>query len=202
MEVTIANIKNEKLVLNDGIWKVEFESDVVAQAVNIYRSNQRKGNSKAKNKGEVSGGGKKPWKQKGTGRARVGSIRSPLWVGGGVTFGPTGMQNWNRKVNKKANVLAMSMVFAKQLSDKKVEFIALSDGLKNSEVRDLMTENFDQKKKTLLISDNKSAALGLRNMVNIEIVNTKNLNVYQLAKVSKILIDSKSLENIENILKV
>jgi large subunit ribosomal protein L4 len=202
MEVTIANIKNEKLVLNDSIWNTEFEADVVAQAVNVYMSNQRKGSSKAKTKGEVAGGGKKPWKQKGTGRARAGSIRSPLWAGGGVTFGPTGLQSWSRKMNKKANVLAMSMVFAKQLADKKIEFVAIDSDIKSEDVRKVVTSGINQARKTLVVSDNKSVAMYLRNMENVEIVNTKNLNVYQLAKVSKILVDSKTIENIENILKV
>ena len=91
--------KEEQIKLNPLVWEVPYNEDLVAQVLYVYNSNERKGTIKQKGRGEVSGGGKKPWRQKGTGRARHGSIRSPLWVGGGVTFASK-ERNFSRKINK------------------------------------------------------------------------------------------------------
>ena len=96
VEKKVAVIKRNPLV-----WEVPYNADLVAQVLYVYRSNERKSTANVKGRGEVSGGGKKPWKQKGTGRARAGSTRSTIWVGGGVAFGNVGDRNWNRKINKK-----------------------------------------------------------------------------------------------------
>ena len=82
--------KEEKVKLNPKVWEVPYNADLVAQVLYIYNSNARKGGAVVKDRSEVSGGGRKPWRQKGTGRARVGSSRSPIWIGGGVTFGNSG----------------------------------------------------------------------------------------------------------------
>ena len=96
VEKKVAEIKRNPLV-----WDLPYNADLVAQVLYVYRSNERKSTANVKGRGEVSGGGKKPWKQKGTGRARAGSTRSTIWVGGGVAFGNVGDRNWNRKINKK-----------------------------------------------------------------------------------------------------
>jgi large subunit ribosomal protein L4 len=202
MEVVIANKKDEKVTLDKNIWSTKFESDVVAQAVNVYMSNQRTGTAKAKRRGEVDGGGRKPWKQKGTGRARHGSIRSPIWVGGGATFAPTGLQNFDRKMNKKANVLAITMVFSKHLGDKSLQFIELVEDAKSTDVRNLLSGVVNTGKKVLVISDNKKAFLALRNVENVRVVNSSNINVYDIARVSSLLVDTGAVESIEKILKI
>jgi len=98
-ETTKTIEKNIKL--NPQVWNVQLNPDLVAQVLYVYMNNERKGTAKAKTRGEVSGGGRKPWRQKGTGRARQGSIRSPLWRKGGVVFGPTDKRNWKRDINEK-----------------------------------------------------------------------------------------------------
>ena len=120
MKTAVYNLKAEKvgeLDLPESVFGLKWNPDLVHQVVESLRSNRRKGTAKAKGRGEVSGGGKKPWRQKGTGRARHGSIRSPIWVGGGVTHGPTGDKNYERKINKKAKQKAMYMILAKKNSE-------------------------------------------------------------------------------------
>ena len=118
--------KKEKKVearkLNPKVWKVPYNADLVAQVLYVYNSNERKSTANVKGKGEVSGGGKKPWRQKGTGRARAGSSRSPLWIGGGVTFGNVGDKNWNRKINKKMARKATCIMLSESLRKKILEF--------------------------------------------------------------------------------
>src|SRR3954467_8272437 len=105
MKTSVYNQKAEvvgDIELNDAIYALKPNIHLLAEAVRIQAANARKGLAHTKTRGEVSGGGKKPWKQKGTGRARVGSIRSPIWRHGGVTFGPRSNRNWELKINKKA----------------------------------------------------------------------------------------------------
>ncbi len=114
MKTTLYNQTAEKIgeiELNPKIFEVKPSEHLLAEAVRISQSNSRQGTSNTKTRGEVSGGGKKPWKQKGTGRARVGSTRSPIWRHGGITFGPRANQNWELKINKKAKTKALFMSF-------------------------------------------------------------------------------------------
>ena len=123
MKTTVYNQKGEsvgEVELNSKIFEVKPNMHLLAEAVRIQQSNSRSGNANTKTRGEVSGGGKKPWKQKGTGRARAGSTRSPIWRHGGVTFGPRANQNWELKINKKAKTKAL--------------FMSLSDKAKNGSV--------------------------------------------------------------------
>src|SRR5204862_1502835 len=118
--------------LNDKIYAVKPTLHLLAEAVRVQASNARKGLANTKTRGEVSGGGKKPWKQKGTGRARVGSIRSPIWRHGGITFGPTSDRNWELKMNKKAKTKAL--------------FMSLSDKAKNNRFIVIDQISFEQPK--------------------------------------------------------
>ena len=118
--------------LNPQVWGVELNHDLVAQVLYVYMSNERKGTASAKTRGEVSGGGRKPWRQKGTGRARQGSIRSPLWRKGGVTFVPTN-RNWKKKINNKMAKKATCMMLSERLKEKKLEFVNID----KKELKDL-----------------------------------------------------------------
>ncbi len=123
MKVTVYNQNAEnvgEVELNSRIFEVKPSLHLMAEAVRIQLANARKGLANTKKRGEVSGGGKKPWKQKGTGRARAGSIRSPLWRGGGVTFGPTSDRNWSLKINKKAKTKALFMSLSDKAKDGKI----------------------------------------------------------------------------------
>ena len=116
---------SEQIDLNPKIFEVTPEIELVQQAVRIQMSNSRDAVSNTKTRGDVRGGGKKPWKQKGTGNARAGSIRSPLWRHGGVTFGPRGNRNYSLKMNKKQSRKALYMVLSDKAADQK--FLVFSD---------------------------------------------------------------------------
>lgn len=115
--------ETSKVDLKDPAFSVEFNPALVRQVMVSLQNNQRIAKAHTKTRGEVKGGGKKPWKQKGTGRARAGSIRSPLWVGGGVTFGPRSNRNYTTKINKKVGKLALAMTFSQKSVDQEVKLV-------------------------------------------------------------------------------
>lgn len=126
METKIYNQKgaeNGTLVLPEKVFKAKWRADLVHQVVEGMRSNKRSGTADTKGRGEVRGGGKKPWKQKGTGRARHGSTRSPIWVGGGVTHGPLSEKNYKRKITKSMRAQALFSVLSKKLKDNQILFV-------------------------------------------------------------------------------
>ena len=123
MKISVYNQNAEvvgEIELNDKVFGVKPNLHLLAEAVRIQASNARKGLANTKTRGDVSGGGKKPWKQKGTGRARVGSIRSPIWRHGGVALGPTSARNWSLKINKKAKTKALFMSLSDKAKDGKL----------------------------------------------------------------------------------
>ena len=131
MKADVLNVKGEvveSVSLNNDIFKIEPNMPVVHQYVKAYLANQRQGTQSAKTRAEVRGGGKKPWRQKGTGRARVGSSRNPVWTGGGVAFAPK-PRDYSQSINKKMKRLAMKSVFSAKVNDKEF-IIILTDGVK------------------------------------------------------------------------
>lgn len=139
MEYPLYNQKAEnigKVDLPDKIFDLKMNNDLVHQIVTSQRSNQRQVIAHAKGRGEVRGGGKKPWKQKGTGRARVGSIRSPIWKGGGVTFGPTKERNFKKKINKKMARKALFMVLSSKARDNQL-LVLDNIKLENSKTKEM-----------------------------------------------------------------
>lgn len=126
METKIYSHKGEEsgtLKLSEDVFGLRFSSDLVHQVVNAMLANKRAGTAHTKNRGEVRGGGKKPWKQKGTGRARHGSIRSPIWVGGGIAHGPRNERNYKQKINTKMRVKALYTVLSKKFRDGEILFV-------------------------------------------------------------------------------
>lgn len=182
------NKTGENIELNDSVWKAKYNSDLVVQALNVFRSNQRSGTANAKGKGDVSGGGRKPWRQKGTGRARHGSIRSPLWVGGGVTFTPN-LRNWKRRINRKMKNNALKSVLSKRLADNEILFLDCA----NSERKQL-----NEKGRVLFVTSDRDLYLKFRNVVNFSIVSGKDLNTHNLTVNRKIYIDKADISNIES----
>src|SRR3989344_962931 len=123
LETTIYNIKGKeagKILLPERVFGLKWNSDLVHQVVTSMESSARTNVAHTKNRGDVSGGGKKPWKQKGTGRARHGSIRSPLLIGGGVTHGPTAERSYEKKINKKMKLTALLSLISKKFKDGKI----------------------------------------------------------------------------------
>lgn len=194
MESIVYNQKGEKVgsvALPDAVFGAKWNPDLVHQVVQTMLSSGRAGTAHTKNRGEVRGGGKKPWRQKGTGRARHGSIRSPLWVGGGVTHGPRSEKNYARKVNRKMRRLALSTVLSAKFRDGEllcVNFIALPES-KTKEARAILSGLAGIAGYGALLKKKRNAALLLlprkdavaeksfRNIGSVEVCEARNLNV-------------------------
>jgi large subunit ribosomal protein L4 len=187
--------KTEDIKLNPKVWNVPYNADLVAQVLYVFQSNERKGTSAVKGKGDVSGGGKKPWKQKGTGRARHGSIRSPLWVGGGVTFGPNN-RNWKRSINRGMVKKAMCIVLSGRNREDAVKFFNIDS---EKELKDIRKNTLKEiSTKTLLISDNEKIRLALRNSKQINVLTPMRVNVKHVVGNKNILIDKESVNILES----
>ncbi|MFA5622967.1 MAG: 50S ribosomal protein L4 [Candidatus Dojkabacteria bacterium] len=185
----------EEVSLNPKVWEVPYNEDLVAQVIYVYNSNERKGTSSVKGRGDVRGGGRKPWKQKGTGRARVGSTRSPLWVGGGITFGPFN-RNWKRSINKKMVQKATCIMLSKRLADEVLNFVDIEKGKEIKDVRSNFVKDIDSK--TLLVSQDENVFLALRNISNINVVDPMKLNAKDIVGSKKVYIDKESLKILED----
>jgi len=207
MTADLYNLKNERtgsVELPDRVFKVKWNSDLVHQALRTQLSNSRSSGAHAKGRSEVRGGGRKPWKQKGTGRARHGSIRSPLWVGGGVTHGPKKEKKYELKINKKMRQLAVFSLLSRRLHDggiKIVESLQISEP-KTKSVKIVLDNFFKGNKKdklsALLIpaAVNENIYKAVRNLVNVKALNPKSLNIYDLLKYKTVLLDKESVETI------
>lgn len=171
---------------------------LVHRAIKIANTNRSQFTSSTKTKSEVSGGGRKPWKQKGTGRARAGSNRSPLWRGGGVTFGPR-PKSITKKLNKKEKQLALRTI----LFNRQNEFIVFNNlDLENAKTRNFLAKLVkDPAKKTLVISSkpNLNLKLSVRNLKNFNYILADQLNVTEIAKAKQIIIDESSFQVIKEI---
>lgn len=186
------------------VFAAKWRSDLVHQVVEGMRSNKRSGTADTKGRGEVRGGGRKPWKQKGTGRARHGSTRSPIWVGGGVTHGPLAEKNYKRKITKKMRAQALFSVLSRKLKDGEIIFV---DSLASNEIKtkgalEVMKSiakatGFkavgDSKKKrvlTALAGRSEKTEKSFRNLPQVEIVFVKNLNPLDILNHQYLLIEN------------
>ena len=194
----VVNTKGEKvgtMKLAGEVFGVEVHEDVLHQAVTTYLANRRQATSKTKDRSEVSGGGKKPWRQKGTGRARAGSSRSPIWVGGGVAFGPTGEQNYKLSMNKKAHALALRSALSIKAKEK--AFIVVDEAIEieaKSKAAAHVLNTLGATGKVLLINDdNKNLLLATQNLSNVQRVSQDNVAVYDLLNADQIVIEKAIL---------
>jgi large subunit ribosomal protein L4 len=179
--------------LNPKVWELDLNPDLVAQVLYVYMSNERKGTASAKTRGEVAGGGRKPWRQKGTGRARQGSIRSPLWRKGGVTFVPTN-RNWKKKINSKMAKKATCMMLSERLKEKDLEFVNID----KKDLKDLRKNILKNSgKKTLVVSTNKDLQLAVRNLTKVNFVDAMKLNSKHIVDSTKVLVDKDSVKVLE-----
>ncbi len=190
-----------KVNLPDQIFNLEMNNDLVHQIVTSLQSNKRQVIAHAKGRGEVRGGGKKPWRQKGTGRARHASIRSPIWKGGGVTFGPTKERNFKKKINKKMARKALFMVLSSKAKDKQL-FILDSIRLENPKTKELAVI---LKNLATLIGKNPKALLVLpvmedkikrssKNLPNFSAVEARNLNPLEVLSYKYLVLVKDSVD--------
>jgi len=191
-------VKKEKTIeevkLNPKVWAVAYNPDLLAQVLNVYSSNERKGTSSVKGKGDVSGGGKKPWKQKGTGRARSGSIRSPLWVGGGVTFGPN-IRNWRKSINKGMVRKAICVALSERNRNDAVKFVNMNSTKELKEIRSNILK--DVTKKSLFITNNEKVKLALRNSKGVKVITPMGVNVKHIVNNKEILVEKEVVNILE-----
>jgi len=195
--------KTDEIDLSDDIFDIEINKEVVHQVVTAQLAKVRSGTASTKTRSEVRGGGRKPWRQKGTGRARHGSIRSPLWVGGGITFGPK-PRSYNKKVNKKMKKNALKSV----LTDKvKNEGVMILDELKMDEIKTQEMVNFlddlglkDRKVLILLPGKDKNIYLSARNIPHVKTLVLDGLNTYDLLDNEVILTTEEAVRKIEEVL--
>ncbi|TLY47690.1 MAG: 50S ribosomal protein L4 [Gammaproteobacteria bacterium] len=196
------NGSNQELQLSETVFGCRFNEPLVHQVVTAYLAGGRQGTRAQKNRAAVSGGGKKPWKQKGMGRARAGTIRSPLWRSGGVTFAAS-TQDFSQKVNKKMYRAAMRSICSELLRQER--FVVLeSFELENAKTRNLVAKLQDLKidKKVLIVLEevNENIYLAARNVHKVELVDVEAINPVNLVHYEKILITAPALKQIEELL--
>jgi large subunit ribosomal protein L4 len=186
--------------LSKDVFGVEVNEQTMFDAVMTYSANVRQATAKTKRRHEVSGGGKKPYRQKGTGRARAGSTRSPIWVGGGCVNGPDGKQSFTLKQNKKEHDLALKSALTTKVKDF-VVLDKLTVGGKTKEVIDVEKALKINDTKVLLVSEDSAILQGCANLSNIIVRGVKNISVYDLLNAGKIVILTDDIKKIEEDLK-
>ena len=191
-----------EIELNDSIFGIEPNNNVVTDAVLMQRASMRQGTHAVKNRSAVSGGGKKPWRQKGTGRARQGSIRSPQWRGGGIVFGPT-PRSYAYKLPKKVYRLALKSVLSQKVLDSALVVVdALSfDAPKTKEFKAVLNNlNVNEKTLVVLDDDNANAALAARNLENVTVMTANGVNVLDVINNDKLVVVQSALAQVEEVL--
>ena len=204
-KVNIINLKGEKVkdvTLDKAVFSIEVNEVAVKKAIDLQMAALRQGTQKAKTRAEVSGGGRKPWRQKGTGNARAGSRRSPIWVGGGVVFAPT-PRSYSFKMNKKERALALKSALTVKAKDKELMVVDSLEinSLKTKDIKATMKLlNLDGK--TLFISntDAENLYMATRNLNNVGVIMSHELNVLDLVHAEKIVVEEAAIKLIEEAL--
>jgi len=218
IKVNVYNQKGEPagdIKLSNKIFGVKANEALIHQAVVTQMANERQVLAHTKTRSEVRGGGKKPWAQKGTGRARAGSSRSPIWIGGGVTFGPRNDRNFKKKINKKMKQKAIFMVLSDRVENKNLVII------EKLEINEFKTKDFDnilknlenkaldskeskkeakkEKRSILIINDKKDIKVKFsgRNLAGVEILNRENINILDLLKYKNLIMTVETVKSIE-----
>ena len=201
--VSVLNMEGKEdgsMELNDAVFGVEINEHLVHQAVVLQLANNRQGTQKAKTRSEVSGGGRKPWRQKGTGHARQGSTRAPQWTGGGVVFAPV-PRDYSFKMNKKEKRAALKSVLTSKVQENK--FIVL-DELKLAEVKTKemkkVLDNLKVNNALVIIGDDsENVALSARNIAGVQTASVNTINVFDMLKYNTIIATKTSVASIEEV---
>ncbi len=201
--VSVYNIEGKEvgtIELNDAIFGVEVNEHLVHMAVVSQLANNRQGTQKAKTRSEVSGGGKKPWRQKGTGHARQGSTRAPQWTGGGVVFAPT-PRDYSFKLNKKEKRAALKSALTSRVEENK--FIVVDemnfDEIKTKKFQTVLNNLSVSKALVVLEDGNKNAELSARNIADVKTAKTNTINVYDILKYNTVIATKAAVEKIQEV---
>ena len=191
-----------KVSLDAHVFNVEPHAQAMFDAVQVYQANSRQATAKTKVRHEVSGGGKKPWRQKGTGRARAGSSRSPIWVGGGTVFGPTGVQNFKLSQNKKEHNLALRSALSSKTKNGLIVVDSLALDSKKTKDFANMLKALKAETKVLVVSDNldENLILCCANLNWVKLVSTTNVSVYDVLNVDNLIISKDAIKTLQEAL--
>ena len=201
--VTVYNMEGNEvgtMELNDAVFGVEINEHLVHLAVVRQLANKRQGTQKAKTRSEVSGGGRKPWRQKGTGHARQGSIRAPQWTGGGVVFAPV-PRDYEVKMNKKERRAALKSALTSRVQDNKLvvgDRLALAE-VKTKEMQRVLTNLKAEKALVITASDDKNVVLSARNIADVQTATVNTMNVYDVMKHNTVVVTKDAVASIEEV---
>ena len=205
-KIAIKNLKGETVkdvTLASSVWNVEINEPTVKKAVRLQLDASRQGTAKTKTRSEVSGGGKKPWRQKGTGRARQGSIRATQWRGGGIAGG-VNPRKYDFKINRKERRLALKSVLSDKAANKKLVVVdsLVLKSLKTKDANDLL-KNLSLEGKLLFVAseDAENLYMATRNLDNVLVLFADEINVFDIMNADMLIIDEASLKQIEEVLK-
>lgn len=201
--VSVYNMEGKEvgtIELNDSIFGVEVNDHLVHMAVVSQLANKRQGTQSAKTRAEVSGGGKKPWRQKGTGHARQGSTRSPQWTGGGVVFAPK-PRNYSFKMNRKEKVLAIKSALTSRVEEKKIFVLdeLNFDAIKTKQMKTVL-DNLNVNRALVVLGEkNDNVILSARNLPTVRTALTNTINVYDILKYDSLVITKDAIAKIEEV---
>ena len=205
-KISVKNLNGEKvkdLTLTDNIWNIEVNTDALKKMIRLQLDASRQGTRKTKNRSEVSGGGRKPWRQKGTGRARQGSIRATQWRGGGIPLG-VGPRDYTFKINKKERVLALKSALSNKVQEKALVVVD-SFNMESTKTKDAikMLEGLKLDNKILFVTsdDAENLYLAVRNLPNVLVIYADEVNCYDLVNADVVVMDEAAVKNIEEVLK-
>ena len=201
--VSVYNMEGKEvgtIELNDAVFGVEVNEHLVHKAVVAQLANKRQGTQKAKTRSEVSGGGRKPWRQKGTGHARQGSIRAPQWKGGGVVFAPT-PRDYSQKMNKKERRAALLSALSSRVADNKIYVVEdlKMDEIKTKKFAEVLDSLNISKALVVLEEGNKNVMLSARNIPGVKTAGANTINVYDILKYNTLVLSKDVIAKIEEV---
>ena len=205
-KISVKNLNGEKvkdLTLTDSVWNIEVNTDSLKKMIRLQLDASRQGTRKTKNRSEVSGGGRKPWRQKGTGRARQGSIRATQWRGGGIPMG-VGPRDYTFKINKKERVIALKSALSSKVQEKALVVVD-SFNMESTKTKDAikMLEGLKLDNKILFVTsdDAENLYLPVRNLPNVLVIYADEVNCYDLVNADVVVMDEAAISKIEEVLK-
>ena len=203
-KVDVYNIEGKKvsdIELADSVFGIEPNENIVHSVLKNYLANQRQGTQSTKTRAEVSGGGKKPWRQKGTGRARQGSTRAPQWIKGGVALGPK-PRSYRYTVNKKERRLAIRSVLSSKVLEKELtvlDKLELKEIKTKSMVKALSALKVEGKTLIILPENNKNVVMSARNIEGVKTISANNINIFDLLKYSNLILPVDTVKKLEEV---